>query len=130
MTKLDVEVQRLAKRITVARLGLAQGGPVELLQALLAPVVDSIDAVTEQLMATEQPTFEPVDESIGPATTSALADMVSPVPPARHRLPPPPPKLIACLNCDRRLEFVRSTWVTALGHERCEARDDGRHVPC
>lgn len=80
MTNLDIEVERLAKRITVARLGLAQGGPVVLLEALLGPVASSIEAVTAQMMQTEQPTFKAVDEPIGPATTSVLADMVSPVP--------------------------------------------------
>lgn len=80
MTKLDEEVERLARRLAVARLALAQGGPAELLLVVLAPVADSIAAVNDWVLLLEQETFAPVDQPIGPATTAVLADMVSPVP--------------------------------------------------
>ena len=83
MTRLDEATKRLARRMSVARLGLAQGGPVELLDAMIAPVESALADVREQMDITEQPTFDAVDEPIGPATTAVLADIVSPVP-ARH----------------------------------------------
>lgn len=80
MTRLDEATKRLARRMSVARLGLAQGGPVELLDAMISPVESALADVREQMAVTEQPTFDPVDEPIGPATTAVLADIVSPVP--------------------------------------------------
>lgn len=85
MTDLDDEVTRLAKRMNVARLGLAQGGPIELLTPLLMPVIESCAWVLARVAPdvgapADQATFEPVDQPIGPATTSVLTDIVSPVP--------------------------------------------------
>lgn len=77
MTRLDDAVERLARRMSVARLGLARGGPTPLLAPLVEPVIDTAQEVLRMAEMDLQPTFAAVDQPIGPATTDVLAEMVS-----------------------------------------------------